>query len=130
MAFDEKLAHRVRAALEGTQGAVERRMFGGLVFLVNGHLCCGVDRSELFVRLDRTVAERAAWRKYAKPFAPYGRRMGGMVTVAAPGLTGTRSLRSWLDPAIAFATSLPHKPVRAPRVSARPRTQRRKGRTT
>ena len=53
MAFDEKLAHRVRCALEGTQGMTERRMFGGLVFLVNGHLCCGVDRSELFVRLDR-----------------------------------------------------------------------------
>ena len=110
MAFNEALAARVREALSDARGISEKRMFGGLCFLVRGNLCCGVDADELFVRASPEAGEKLLARKHARAFAPAGRPMRGWVAIGRAGIRDRRSLRSWLQPALDFATSLPNKP--------------------
>ena len=109
MAFDERLAERVRRILAGTRQVSERRMMGGLCFMVRGHMCCGVDGSDLFVRMDREDVPAALRRKHAANFSPGGRQVGGFVRVRAAGVKDARGLRSWVEPAAAWACSLPPK---------------------
>ena len=108
MAVDEVLAARVREAIRGEPGVSEKRMFGGLCFLVHGNLSCGVD-ADLFVRTGPEVGEKLIARKHARAFAPSGRPMKGWVQVDPAGVSGKRALESWLRPALAFARSLPKK---------------------
>ena len=115
MAYDEHLAERVRTALGGVRGFSERKMMGGICFFVNRNMCCGVDKSDLFVRMDREDAKAALRRKHARPFEPAGRPMAGFVQVRAAGVKDARSLRSWLEPAAAWAGSLPPKPKKSPK---------------
>ncbi len=109
MAFDEHLADRVRRATAGERGIGEKRMFGGLCFLVHGNLCCGVDADDLFVRTDPEGGAALFRRKHASAFAPNGRPMRGWVKVDRAGLRDARALRSWLRPALEFARNLPRK---------------------
>lgn len=109
MAFDEKLAKRVRMATSAERGIAEKQMFGGLCFLVHGNLCCGVDGNDLFVRTAPDVGEKLLFRKHAQPFNPDGRPMRGWVRVDRAGVADQRVLRSWLKPALDFAGSLPKK---------------------
>jgi TfoX/Sxy family transcriptional regulator of competence genes len=108
MAYDEKLAARVRTLL-GTRGDVtERTMFGGLTFMVAGHMCCGVNRDELIVRLHPEDAEHALDRLGARPMDLTGRPMRGFVTIHPEGLKG-QALKRWVALAVARAESLPPK---------------------
>jgi TfoX/Sxy family transcriptional regulator of competence genes len=81
VAYDERLAARVRALLAGRSDVTERRMFGGPTFMVGGHMCCGVDGDELIVRLDSGREEEALARPHARPMDFTGRPMRGFVTV-------------------------------------------------
>ena len=102
MAYDEKLAARVRTALSARTNVVERKMFGGLTFMVSGRMCCGVSRDELIVRLDPEREEEALARPYARPMDFTGRPMRGFVTIGPEGLRGAR-LNRWLREAVAWA---------------------------
>lgn len=108
MAFDERLAARVRALLADREDVSERKMFGGLTFMVAGHMCCGVNGDELIVRLDPAHEEEALARPHARPMDFTGRPMRGFVTVQPPGLKGS-GLDSWVRQAVALVTSLPPK---------------------
>ena len=88
MAYDEKLAARVRALLSDRGDVSERPMFGGLTFMVDGHMCCGVTGDELIVRIDAADEDAALGRPHARPMDFTGRRMRGFVTVSPEGLNG------------------------------------------
>lgn len=106
MAYDEKLAARVRALIGDRDDVIEKRMFGGLTFMIAGHMCCGVNGNELIVRLSRDDAEAALARPHARPMDFTGRPMRDFVTVRPEGLTG-QGLRRWVEAAIAAVESRP-----------------------
>lgn len=109
MAYDEKTGERLRGAVDGTRGLEESRMFGGLTFLVNGNMCCGIAGDELIVRVDWDRAEELATRKHARPCDITGRPMRGLVTVSPAGFRTAAALRGWVGEAVAHARSLPTK---------------------
>jgi TfoX/Sxy family transcriptional regulator of competence genes len=108
VAYDERLAARVRALLASRADVSERKMFGGLTFMVGGNMCCGVNREELIVRLDPGREEEVLARPHARPMDLTGRKMRGFITVHPDGLTGT-NLDRWVREAVARAESLPPK---------------------
>jgi len=108
MAYDEKLAARIRTLLSDRGDVTERAMFGGLTFMLGGHMCCGVNRDELIVRLDPAEEAAAVARPHARPMDLTGRRMRGFVTVRPEGLKGT-ALKRWVSQAVANAEALPPK---------------------
>jgi len=108
MAYDEKLASRVRALLADRSDVREQKMFGGLTFMVGGNMCCGVNGDELIVRLDPEREDEALARPHARPMDLTGRPLRGFITVAPGGLKGER-LGRWVREAVARADSLPPK---------------------
>jgi TfoX/Sxy family transcriptional regulator of competence genes len=108
VAYDEKLAARVRALLADRTDVDERKMFGGLTFMVAGHMCCGVNGDELIVRLEPDHEDNALAESYARPMDFTGRPMRGFVTVQPEGLKGAQ-LNRWVQDAVARAESLPPK---------------------
>lgn len=105
MAYDERLAARIRNLLTSRDDVAERKMFGGLTFMVAGHMCCGVHRDELIVRLDPEREDEALARPHARPMDLTGRRMRGFITVHPDGLARKR-LERWVREAVARAESL------------------------
>jgi TfoX/Sxy family transcriptional regulator of competence genes len=108
MAYDEKLAARVRALLADRADVTERKMFGGLTFMVAGHMCCGVQGEELILRLGPEGATEALARRRARPMDFTGRALTGFVTVDREALRG-RALERWVREAVVWAESLPTK---------------------
>jgi hypothetical protein len=108
MAYDEELAGRVRAVLAETPAVVEKRMFGGLAFMVGGHMACGIAGDELMLRLGETGADDALDKPHVRPMDFTGRPLKGMVFVASPGLEGD-GLNAWVTRATAFVATLPPK---------------------
>jgi TfoX/Sxy family transcriptional regulator of competence genes len=110
MAFDEDLARRVRSLLDGRSDVDERRMFGGIGFLVAGNMCCGVHGEELIVRLDPDEAEQLrSSESGARPMDMTGKPMRGWLFVAAEATAEDADLERWVRRAEAFASSLPPK---------------------
>jgi hypothetical protein len=109
MAYDETLAARVRAELSDRDDVTERPMFGGLTFMLAGHMCCGVNREELIVRLTPGDADAASAQPHARAMDLTGRPMRGFVTIRPEGLNG-RTLARWVARAVAHAQTLPPKP--------------------
>ncbi len=108
MAYDENLAGRVRDVLAGDPGLSERKMFGGLAFMLEGHMCCGIVGDELMLRLGVDGADTALARPHVRPMDFTGKPMAGMVYVSQDGLRGA-ALRRWVDRASAFVRTLPPK---------------------
>jgi TfoX/Sxy family transcriptional regulator of competence genes len=108
MAYDEKLAARVRALLGDRPDVAERRMFGGLTFMVAGHMCCGVQGERLILRLGPEGAAEALAGRRARPMDFTGRALTGFVTVDREDLGG-RTLAGWVREAVDWADSLPPK---------------------
>lgn len=108
MAYDVNLADRVRALLEAEAGFSERKMFGGIAFMLDGHMCCGVVGSDLMLRLGPHGADTALEHRHVRPMDFTGRPMSSMVFVAPEGLQGF-SLLAWVEQAATFARSLPPK---------------------
>jgi TfoX/Sxy family transcriptional regulator of competence genes len=108
MAYDERLADRVRQLLGERTDVTERRMFGGLTFMVGGHMCCGINSDELILRLGPDTEETALRTPHARPMDFTRRPMRGFVTIAPDGLNG-KSLDRWIAHAVTHAESLPPK---------------------
>ena len=106
MAYDEKLATRVRLALV-TELTTEKKMMGGLCFMVRGHMCCGVEKERLMVRVGPQAHERALKLKHAAPMDFTGRPMRGFVYVLAPGVATQRDVDAWVRRGLEFVASLP-----------------------
>lgn len=109
MAYDERLAERVRDSLDGHVGISERRMFGGIGFMLDGNMCCGVHGDELILRLGEEDAEAALADPHGRPFDLAARPMKGWVLVHLDALATDDDLWGWLQPAVEFASSLPPK---------------------
>jgi TfoX/Sxy family transcriptional regulator of competence genes len=109
MAFDEKLAERMRQQLAGQDGVVEKRMFGGLAFLLNGNMCCGVHKSALIVRLAPAATEAALRQPHTRVFDLTGRPMKGWILVEAEAVRTAAGLKKWVAQGVAYAASLPAK---------------------
>jgi TfoX/Sxy family transcriptional regulator of competence genes len=98
--YDGDLAARVRTLLADRTDVSERQMFGGLTFMIAGHMCCGVNGDELIVRLDPGDEDKALARPHARPMDFTGRPMRGFVTVRPEGLNGAQ-LNQWVREAVA-----------------------------
>jgi TfoX/Sxy family transcriptional regulator of competence genes len=110
MAYDQDLAHRVRAALaDAGVDSVEQRMFGGLAFMVRGHMTVGIIRDELMVRVGKEAHEEAVALPHAREMDFTGRAMTGMVYVAPAGVEDDDDLRRWVDRGLRFTGSLAPK---------------------
>ena len=109
MAYDEGLATRVRDVLGGQPGLAERRMFGGLAFLVDGNMACGVRGDDLMVRVAAGTAEAMLAEPGARPSDMGGRPMKGWLLVGPEGHTEDGDLRRWVGRGVSYASSLPPK---------------------
>jgi TfoX/Sxy family transcriptional regulator of competence genes len=109
VAYSEDLAQRIRDAIDGRPGVRERKMFGGIAWMVNGNMACGIIGEDLMVRLDRADAEAAMAESHVGPVEFTGRPMGGFVVVEAAGVEDGSKLERWIDAGAAFAESLPAK---------------------
>jgi len=109
MAYDEGLATRVREELGDQPGLTEKQMFGGLAFLLNGNMACGVRGDDLIVRVADDTADAALEEPGARPFDLTGRPMKGWLQVAADGHAEDDDLRRWVGRGLAYASSLPPK---------------------
>src|SRR5262245_64573550 len=97
MAFDERLAERVRDQISVREGVTERKMFGSLCFLVGGNLAVCVREEELLVRLDPAVAELAVKEDGVRVAEMGSREMKGWIFVSADRTSGERELAEWMD---------------------------------
>lgn len=109
MAYDEGLAERIRAALAGHEKITEKKMFGGIAFMMRGNMCCGVINTDLIVRVGPDQHDEAMSRPHAHLFDFTGRPMRGMVKVAPEGIVQDGILADWIELAINFVISLPPK---------------------
>jgi hypothetical protein len=109
MAYDEGLAVRVRELLGDRIGVAEKRMFGGLAFLVNGNMACGVHGDDLIVRLAADATEAALAEPGTRPFDLTGRPMRGWLLVTPDAHAEDQDLRRWIGRGVAYAGSLPPK---------------------
>jgi TfoX/Sxy family transcriptional regulator of competence genes len=109
MAYDEDLAHRVRARLAEQDGITEKAMFGGLAFLLRGNMAVGISGDELMVRVGPDATDDALARPHTRVFDMTGRPMKGWILVARDGLKTSRQLGAWVRRGVQFAGSLPPK---------------------
>jgi TfoX/Sxy family transcriptional regulator of competence genes len=110
MAYDETTAARVRKVLAGRRDVVEKKLMGGLCFMVKGGMCCSVSgRGGLLVRVDIEAAERVLLEPHVAPMEMGGRVMRGFVHVAADGYRTDAALRKWVERGINAAAARPAK---------------------
>src|SRR5574341_452371 len=109
MAYNEELAEQMRALLKSKRGLVEKKMFGGIGFRVNGNMACGVNKQDLIVRLGDDDFEKALKQPGVRIFDMTGRPMKGWILVSPEGYASGKALQSWVDKGVAFAKSLPPK---------------------
>jgi TfoX/Sxy family transcriptional regulator of competence genes len=109
VAYDEMLAERVRGILGRRRGVTEKKMFGGLCFLVNGNMACGVEKENLVIRVGPEHYERALSKPSARPMDFTGRSLKGFVYVSPQGYRTKATLKKWVDLGAGFAKSLPKK---------------------
>ena len=108
MAYDLKLAERIRSELDGIP-FVEKKMFGGIGFLLDGNMACGVNKNDLIVRVDPEKHSVLLKKPHAKPFDLTGRPMKGWLVVEADGVKNDKQLSTWVKEGVEFALTLPAK---------------------
>jgi TfoX/Sxy family transcriptional regulator of competence genes len=109
VAYDEGLAQRIRDLLDEQDGLSEKKMFGGVCFLVNGNMAAGVVKSELMVRVGADAYEAALAEPHARPMDFTRTPLRGMVYVSEEGIEEDAALARWLRRGVSFAASLPKK---------------------
>jgi hypothetical protein len=110
VAYDEDLANRIRELLAGEPGVTEQRMFGGLAFLVGGHMSVAASgQGGLMVRVEPDDTDALLAKPHTRPFEMRGRDMRGWVRVDPEGVRTKRQLAPWVTRGVAYARSLPPK---------------------
>ncbi len=109
MAYDEALASRIRLEIAGLPELVEKKMFGGIAFMVQGNMACGVNGPDLIVRLGPERSDAALAQPHTRLFAMTGRPMTGWVMVAPAGCQTDQELKDWVRKGVDYALSLPKK---------------------
>lgn len=109
MAYDEELADRVRLIVGLREQVTERKMFGGVAWMLAGNMACGLIGDELLVRVGREGIAEALAEPDTRPMEMSGRTMGGFVLVGGESIADDQGLAGWVDVGADFATSLPPK---------------------
>lgn len=109
MAYDPGHAEQMSDALDGTSGITEKKMFGGLCFMLNGHMVCGVHKGGGMARIGKAREPEALEMDGIEPLSFTGRKMGGMVDVNRDVLGDDERLRKIVELALSYAKSLPPK---------------------
>jgi TfoX/Sxy family transcriptional regulator of competence genes len=112
VAYDEALAARIRAALAARPDVEEKRMFGGLSFMVAGQMCCGVLKDEMIVRIEPDDFPHLAEKPHVRAFDFSGRPMQGMVYVGQSALSSDPELETWIKRGVDYIAAHPAKPKR------------------
>jgi TfoX/Sxy family transcriptional regulator of competence genes len=108
MAYDLKLAERIRSQLDGIP-VVEKKMFGGIGFLLNGNMACGVNKDNLIIRIDPEKQVTLLKKPHAKPFDLTGKPMKGWLLIEKDGVKTGKQLSAWVKEGVEFASTLPSK---------------------
>jgi TfoX/Sxy family transcriptional regulator of competence genes len=109
MAADNDLIERLRKSLRGESGLSERRMFGGVAFMLHGNMCCGVTKDLLVLRLGAPGVATALKRRHTRVMDFTGKPITRMVYVKSPGTRADGDLREWVQEAVRFVRTLPRK---------------------
>ena len=109
MPCDELLAGRIRRALAPRSDIAEKRMFGGVAFLLDGKMFCGVVKEEMMVRVGPDRYDESLRRAHVRPMDFTGRQMRGYVFVESPGCKTLASVRTWAQLGISFVERLTHE---------------------
>jgi TfoX/Sxy family transcriptional regulator of competence genes len=110
VAYDENLANRIRELIAAEDGVVEQKMFGGLAFLIGGHMSVSASgKGGLLLRVEPSETESLVAKPHAEPFEMRGRQMDGWLRVDPEGLRTKRQLERWVARGVAYAHSLPPK---------------------
>ena len=110
MAYDEKLADKIRKLLKKKKEITEKEMFGGIAFLLKGKMCCGVIKNDLVIRTGKEHYEKALTKPYTRPMDFTGRAMKGFVYVSPRGYKTEKILSQWVNLSIENVASL-GKPI-------------------
>ena len=114
MAYDERLANRIRRALGDETDYTERKMFGGLAFLRRGRMCCGIVGNDLMVRVPVDEFDALLRRDHVRPMDFTGRPLGGFVYVSPPAFRTATALRTWLSYGERAANEKAARPAKSP----------------
>jgi len=132
MAYDETLADRTRRAVGPRADVTEKKMFGGLAFLLDGRMFCGIVKDDLMVRVGPERYKAALAEAHVRPMDFTGRPMNGYVFVGPGGSRTEKAIKRWVDQAAAFVATLDGGPAetrasigRGPRQSRQQQTTRR-----
>lgn len=109
MAHDEPFAERIQDALAGRSALTERKMCGGITFMIGGNMACGVMNDDLMIRLDAEEAERALAEEHVRPMDFTGRPLKGFLYISPAGTESDEALAGWVELAADHAASLPTK---------------------
>lgn len=109
MAFDTALAARIREVLQPNEGITERKMFGGIAFMLDGHMVVGVIDSALMARVGPDAPAALYDQPHVRPMDFTGRPMRGFLYVDPPGIAEDAALQEWIDRCLAFVRTLPPK---------------------
>jgi TfoX/Sxy family transcriptional regulator of competence genes len=109
MVYSESLATRIRQMLKGRRGFTEKKMFGGVGFMLHGNMCVGIWQTSLIVRLGPDQAETALKEPNVVEFDITGRPMKGWIMVEADGIETDEQLDGWIERAVEFVEALPKK---------------------
>jgi len=109
VAYNERLADRIRGIVGDGPGLTERKMFGGIAFMLNGNTFCGITRDDLMARVGPERFDEALSQPGARPMDFTGRPMKGIAFVAPKGYATNEQLRGWVEQTLDFVRSLPPK---------------------
>ena len=109
MAYDKSLAQRIRILLEEMPELVEKKMFGGVGFIVSGNMACGVSGEGFIVRVGPAYHPQALAQPHTRVFDMTGRPMSGWIVIDPPGVADDEMLADWVARGVDFARSLPPK---------------------
>jgi TfoX/Sxy family transcriptional regulator of competence genes len=106
LSYDAEAAERVRQLLSGRDDVVEKRMVGGLSFLVNGNMCCGITGTSLMVRVGAEGREQTLREPHVRPMRFAGRTLSGFVCVEPAGFASDDALAGWVQRGLGFVSGL------------------------
>jgi TfoX/Sxy family transcriptional regulator of competence genes len=110
MAYDQDLANRIRELISAERGVTEKKMFGGLAFMINGNMAVSASgQGGLLLHVDPGETESLLKKPYAQPFEMRGRVMDGWLRVEADGVKTKQQLERWVARGVSYAKALPSK---------------------
>lgn len=106
MTYNEKLAEMIRESIKGKRNITEKKMFGGLAFLIKGKMFCGIVKDDLMIRTGPENYEKVLSKPHARPMDFTGKPMKGFVYVGPLGFKTTKTLSGWIDLGLDYASKL------------------------